>query len=310
MTNDNKNNNDTTGVQSSFSYTLLRMVITAVSHIPFGVLYVLSDIIFFPLYYVVRYRRKVVRKNLVESFPEKNLNEIVALEKKFYHSFIDIALESCKMMTISHDEIRRHISFSNVECANAMLRQGTSVGLFMGHFGNWEWVASLALWLWDGALASQIYHRLRNPAMDRLMKQMRERFGSVCVEMRDTVRFVRDGLNDERPYIIGFIADQSPKLRESKHFVDFLNHSTPVLTGSEKVMKRYGYQAVFLGVRRVKRGYYECTITPLHPNAPELPDFELTRLYFEKLEEEIKQNPELYLWTHNRFKHARELETE
>ena len=81
-------------------------------------------------------------------------------------------------------------------------------------------------------------------------------------------------------------------------------------TGSEKVMKRYGYQAVFLGVRRVKRGYYECTITPLHHNAPELPDFELTRLYFEKLEEEIKQNPELYLWTHNRFKHARELETE
>ncbi|MGN0213281.1 MAG: lysophospholipid acyltransferase family protein [Muribaculaceae bacterium] len=302
-------NSETERLPMSFfrqpGYYALALLINVLSRIPFCVLYVLSDIIYFPLYYVGRYRRKVVRKNLVESFPDKSLRELVAIEKKFYHSFIDIALESCKMMTISYDDIRRHIRFENVELANAMLREGKNVGLFMGHFGNWEWVASLALWLWDGALASQIYHRLRNHSMDRLMKQMRERFGSVCVEMRDTVRFVREGLNDERPYIIGFIADQSPKFRESKYFVPFLNHDTPVLTGSEKVVKRYGYQAVFLGVRRVRRGYYECTISSLHPNAPELPDFELTRLYFQKLEEEITQRPELYLWTHNRFKHAR-----
>ena len=254
---------------------------------------------------MVRYCRKVVRKNLVESFPEKSLGEVIELEKKFYHRFIDITLESCKMMSISRDEIRRRIIFEDVELANAMLRKGQNVGLFMGHFGNWEWVASMALWLWDGAVAAQIYHRLRNSPMDCVMKQMRERFGSVCVEMHDTVRFVRDMQSMGKTNIIGFIADQSPKLRESKHFVDFMNHSTPVLTGSEKVMKRYGYQAVFLAVRRLKRGYYECRITSLHPNAPELPDFELTRLYFERLEEEIKQQPELYLWTHNRFKHAR-----
>ena len=305
MTNENNHSNATLGTQPTLATTALRVAITLLSHIPFCVLYVLSDIIYFPLYYVVRYRRKVVRKNLVESFPEKSLGEVIELEKKFYHSFIDISLESCKMMSISRDEIRRRIIFEDVELANAILRKGQNVGLFMGHFGNWEWVASMALWLWDGAVAAQIYHRLRNSPMDCVMKQMRERFGSVGVEMHDTVRFVRDMQSMGKTNIIGFIADQSPKLRESKHFVDFMNHSTPVLTGSEKVMKRYGYQAVFLAVRRLKRGYYECRITSLHPNAPELPDFELTRLYFERLEEEIKQQPELYLWTHNRFKHAR-----
>ena len=136
MINENSHSNATLGAQPTLATTALRVAITLLSHIPFCVLYVLSDIIYFPLYYVVRYRRKVVRKNLVESFPEKSLGEVIELEKKFYHSFIDISLESCKMMSISRDEIRRRIIFEDVELANAMLRKGQNVGLFMGHFGN------------------------------------------------------------------------------------------------------------------------------------------------------------------------------
>lgn len=274
------------------------------SHIPFGVLYVLSDILFFPFYHIIRYRRKIVRKNLTESFPEKSEEEIVGIEKRFYHSFIDIALESCKLMSISPEEISRHIKFTNVDIANDDLAQGKSVSLFMGHYGNWEWVTSLSLSLYKGAVLAQIYRRLSNKAMDRIMREMRERMGSLCVEMRETVRFMAREKSEGRPCIIGFIADQSPKRRDSKHYMEFLNHSVPVQTGTEKATKHFGYKALFVGMKRVRRGYYECELTKLHDNPESLPDFELTNLYFKRLEREIMQRPELYLWTHNRFKYA------
>lgn len=275
------------------------------SHIPFGVLYVLSDLLFYPFYHIIRYRRKIVRKNLTESFPDKSKAEIVGIEKKFYRSFIDVALESCKLMTISPEEISRHMKFTNVEIANEDLEQGKSVSLFMGHYGNWEWVTSLSLTLYKGAVLAQIYRRLRNKAMDRIMREVRERMGSRCVEMRETVRFMAHEKAEGRPCIIGFIADQSPKHRDSKYFVEFMNHNVPVQTGTERATKHFGYKALFVGMKRVRRGYYECELTPLHDNPETLPDFELTDLYFKRLEREIKERPELYLWTHNRFKYAK-----
>lgn len=287
------------------SYYFLRSLINMLSHIPFGVLYVLSDLLFYPFYHIIRYRRKIVRKNLTESFPDKSKAEIVGIEKKFYRSFIDVALESCKLMTISPEEISRHMKFTNVEIANEDLEQGKSVSLFMGHYGNWEWVTSLSLTLYKGAVLAQIYRRLRNKAMDRIMREVRERMGSRCVEMRETVRFMAHEKAEGRPCIIGFIADQSPKHRDSKYFVEFMNHNVPVQTGTEKATKHFGYKALFVGMKRVRRGYYECELTPLHDNPETLPDFELTDLYFKRLEREIKERPELYLWTHNRFKYAK-----
>lgn len=291
-------------VSHQLCYACLLSVIKGISHIPFRILYILSDILYYPVFYVVRYRRKIVRKNLRESFPDKSLMEIKQIEKEFYHFFVDMALESCKLISISPDEMKQRMRFVNIELANQELRQGKSVALYLGHFGNWEWVSSMGLWLYSGAVAAQIYHKLRNKNMDKLMKVIRERFGPVSVDMYKTARYISNASKDHKPYIIGFIADQSPKKREVKHFTDFLNHKVPVLTGSEKLIKRYGYDALFVRMTRIKRGYYECEFIPLHEHPNELPDFDLTQLYFQKLEHEIRQHPELYLWTHNRFKHA------
>ncbi len=215
-----------------------------------------------------------------------------------------MALESCKMISIPPEEIKRRMKFTNVELANEMLRDGKSVSLFLGHYGNWEWIVSMTLWLHKDAVPAQIYHKLRNKAMDKIMRRMRERSGSVCVDMYKTVRYMANAASDSKPYIIGFIADQSPKKREVKHFVHFLNHEVPVLTGTEKATKHFGYKALFTSVKRVNRGYYECEFSLLHDAPETLPDFELTALYFRRLEQEIVQCPELYLWSHNRFKHA------
>lgn len=292
---------------SQVSYYVLLSVIKIVSHIPFKLLYVLSDIIFYPFYFIIRYRRKIVRKNLTESFPDKTIEEIRSIEVKFYHFLIDLALETCKLASISPNEIRKRVKFNNIELANNLLINGESISLFLGHYGNWELISSMGLWLYNGSISVQIYHRLRNKAMDKIMKALRERMGNICVERYKTTRFMAKALKDNRTCIIGFLADQSPKKRDVKYFINFLNHMIPVITGTEKATKYFGYKALFLSAKRVKRGYYECELSSLHNDPESLPDYELTDLYYKRLEREIMQHPEFYLWTHNRFKYARTL---
>lgn len=289
-------------------YHLLSFFLKLLSYIPFKVLYVLSDGLFYLLYYVIRYRRTIVRKNLTESFPEKSEQEILQIEKNFYHYFTDQVLESCKMTTISPEEISRRMVFTNVEAADAVLKSGKSIALYIGHYGNWEWVSSIPLWLGKEVRAVQIYHKLRNESMDKLMLHIRERMGAVSVEMRKTARYITEMANSRQVSIVGFIADQSPRKKEVRHFLPFLHHNTPVLTGTEKIIKHYDFEAWFLNMKRIKRGYYEAELVRIHENPKELPDFELTAIYYQMLEQMIRNRPELYLWTHNRFKHAMKLD--
>ncbi len=289
---------------------LISFLMKILSSIPFGILYILSDGIYYLLYYVVRYRRRIVRKNLVESFPEKSEQEIVVIEKKFYHFFTDNILESLKMTTISPKEISRRMKFKNLEAVNSVMKNGKFIALYMGHYGNWEWVSSLPLHMENGAIGVQIYHELRNKNMNKLVLRNRGRMGAINVEMRQTVRYIKEMVSSNKIGAVGFIADQSPKKREVRHFLPFLHHNIPVLTGTEKIIKHFGFEAWFLDVKRVKRGYYEAEFVKMHDNPQSLPDFELTALYYKMLEEMIKSRPELYLWSHNRFKHAIELKEE
>ena len=291
-------------MQYSKKHYIIFFIIKVLSYIPFWALYVISDIMYYPLYYIIRYRRKIVRKNLTESFPEKNLHEIISIEKKFYHFFMDMVLESGKLATISPDEIMKRMKFSNIKMTNDLLDQGKSVDYFMGHYCNWEWMTSIGLWIKDDVVCAQVYHKLINPTFDEIIKQMRERMGNICVEMRETARFVANMASQNKPCMVALIADQSPKRRQIKHYVKFLNHTVPVLVGPEKIAKHFGHIPVFVNARRVKRGYYECIFTPLHDNPSSLPDYELSDIYFKHLEDEIRRQPECYLWTHNRFKYA------
>lgn len=279
------------------------LCVRAVSLLPFWALYALSDALYYIVYYVARYRRRVARRNLVSCFPEKGIDEVRAIERRFYRFFVDMALESAKLMTISPAEMKRRMVFVNPEALTRYTGRGVSVSAYLGHFANWEWVSSAALWVPPGIEMTQIYHGLASKAMDQVVKRMRQRMGQRCVEMRDTVRYMAHA--DGRPRVIGFVADQSPKRHVAKYFIPFLNHLTPVLTGTEKATKHYGYQAVFIAVRRIRRGYYTAEFVPLADDAAVLPDFELTDRYFAMLEAEIRQRPELYLWTHNRFKYAK-----
>lgn len=287
------------------TYHLLSFSVRLISYIPFGVLYVISDILGFLLYHVVRYRRRIVRRNLVESFPDKDMSEIKSIERHFYRFFTDSILESCKMATISPEEMSRRMKFPNIDLVNERLRKGHSVSLFLGHYANWEWISSIPLHIDKGPVPGQIYRKLRNENINRLMLHLRSRMGAVNIEMRNTARYITQLVAEDKECIIGFIADQSPRFREVRYFVDFLNHKTPYLVGPEKITRHYGFDAWFVKPRRVKRGYYEVEFVKMTDDPSALPDFCLSEIYYQHLEELITECPYLYLWSHNRFKHAK-----
>lgn len=286
-------------------YYLILSIIRIISLLPFRLLYLLSDALFFPLYYIIRYRRKIVRRNLMESFPNKNKKEIITIEKQFYHFLSDILFETCKLGTISQQKVRKRLNFDNLEMLQDLLREGKSVAVFMGHYGNWEWLSTSGLWFNEKSTVVQIYHKLHNKSIDKILKEQRERLNNLCIDINDTVKYIVQSQKEQKHHIYGFIADQSPRKNASKHFIDFLYHEIPVLTGPEKICKHFDMYPVYLSLQRTRRGYYECHILPLHDDPKSLPNYELTKLFFQQLELDILHQPQYYLWTHNRYKFAR-----
>lgn len=293
----------------SLRYYLLYTSFFLLSLFPLRVLYFFSDTLFYIIYYVVGYRKKVVRNNLTRSFPEKTEEEIIRIEKEFYSMLCDYFLEMAKMTTLSEKELKRRLIFEGFEPVIELLNSGHPVGVYMSHTFNWEWVASMPIHVAGcnpNVVFAQIYHRLANKAFDRLMYKIRGRFGAESIAMPDTARAMMHYRKDGRVPIIGFIADQAPKLHMIDHWVNFLQQDTPVITGTERLLKRLSYGAAFASLIRVKRGYYVFRMEKLIPETSSMPNYELTDLYYAHLEESIRRNPASWLWSHKRWKRTRE----
>ncbi len=239
----------------------------------------------------------MVRRNLTGSFPEKTPAEIRKIERRSYRFLSDIIIETLWLATISRRSIMRRMRFSNPEEVAKVLLEGRSISLFLGHLGCWEWVSSLPLWLPEGVVSGQVYHKLNNKTMDKFLLHSRERMGAECIEMRGVAR--RVGQLTEKVSIIGYIADHSPRRHQARYFVPFLGRETPVLTGPEKITLKYGFEAWYLDIRRIKRGIYDAEFIRMNTEKG------VTDQYFRLLEASILRQPEIYLWTHNRFKYAR-----
>lgn len=275
--------------------------------LPFCVIYILSDILYFIVYYLVRYRRGIVRDNLVKSFPEKSAEEIIRIEKRFYSAFCDWFVETVKYYGMSEKEIRRRMVITGLDDAHRVLAEGRSCVCYMGHFFNWEYVTSLGLYFDDEDLVvGDIYHPLENKRFDRLMKKQRDQFGAESITMANTLRRIVQITKAKKKYLIGFIADQVPTWESISHWVNFLHRDTPVFTGTEKIARRTGAALFFVRMKRVKRGYYTAHFELFAEDASKMAEFEPTDRYYELLEKAIKEDPELWLWTHNRWKRTRE----
>lgn len=276
------------------------------SLLPLRIHYVLSDFIYFILYKVIGYRIKVVRENLEASFPEKTMHELRQIERRFYHRLCDYFVETVKMKTMSRKEIRRRMVFKGTELVNECVNEGQSCAVYLGHTFNWEWITSLPLWVTEKAHCGQLYHALENSTFDHLFLNLRQRWGAECIALVDILRKTIEYKQKQQPTVFGYIGDQVPHWNNIHHWCQFLNHDTPVMTGTERIAIKNRQALFFLQVKQIKRGYYEATFRLMTRTPQMLKEYEATDIYFQMLEENIRQQPELWLWSHNRWKRTRE----
>ena len=210
------------------------------------------------------------------------------------------------MATMSEKEMSSRMRFENVEAIEETLRRGQPVSVMLGHYCNWEWCSSLPLHLSSPAHIMQIYHPLSNKDADRAFLMLRQRYGATSVAMADTLRAIIGARRSGIPSITGYIADQAPLYDSTHLFVDFLNHDTPVLTGAEKISRKIGAAMFYTDVRRERRGHYVCRFVQITPDASSEEQFLPTRRYWQMLEESIRRQPHLWLWSHNRWKRTRQ----
>ena len=287
-------------------YYIISAIWYLFSLLPLHIHYVLSDGIYLIVYRLIGYRVKVVRNNLEKSFPEKTEKELREIERKFYHSLCDYFVETIKMTTMSEKQMRRRMTYKGVDVINQCTNDKQSVALYLGHIFNWEWITSVPLWVSPDLVCGQLYHALENPIFDKLFLNIRQRWGAECIALTDVLRKTIEYKQQNKVSIIGYIGDQVPHWNNIHHWCQFLNHDTPVMTGTERIAIKNNQALVYLDIRRVRRGYYEAEFQLMTRNPKELKEFEATDIYFRKLEETIRKQPELWLWSHNRWKRTRE----
>lgn len=295
----------------------LIIFISWLSGLQLKTLYVLSDYVLYPLVHLF-YRRKLVRKNLALAFPEKSEAERRDIERKFYHWFCDLAVETIRVHSIGEEEIKERFVWKNVDVVErATLSAGKDFACcYLSHYCNWELAVGLPFSLHSLGMC-QIYHPLRNDAMDEWFVGNRAQFGAENIKMKDTLRRLLTLRKEAKEgskklpsgetihgWMFGCIADQLPK-RENIHLrIPFLNQSTAVFSGSERLARKFGMTVWYARITMPSRGHYECTFYPIEVSEEELKadEFAYTRRYFALLEQQIKERPELWLWTHDRWK--------
>jgi Kdo2-lipid IVA lauroyltransferase/acyltransferase len=274
------------------------------SVLPFRVLYAFSDFVCFLLYNVIGYRKEVVLKNLRNSFPDKSEKEILAICNKFYSYLCDLTIETFKTLTITPKKMKEHCSLAPEALAlfNKYYDEKRSVIIVLGHYGNWEWAGN-AFSLCCKQQLNVIYHPLSNPKFNRLIYNMRTRFGTGLIAMNNVFKEMLR--NRDKLSATAFIADQTPS-HQNVQWLTFLNQETAVFKGTEVIARKMNLPVIYISIFRIKRGFYEMQAHLISDAAATTPDGEITELHTRCLERDINLHPELWLWSHKRWKLKRQ----
>ena len=295
-------------MMKKIAYYLLYGFVYSLSLLPFRVLYLISDGIFLLIYYIIRYRRKIVKKNLTASFPDKSQAELRTIEHQFYHWLCDYFMETVKLLSISNEQLLQHIEFRGVEQLEACYDDGQDCAAILGHYCNWEWLSAtgLAFKRYPQAVMGLIYHPLYSEAFDRLFIAIRSAHGGACIPKKDILRHLIKYRQEDRRTLFGYISDQTPKWENIHLWLPFLHQDTPVFTNGEKLMRRMNNAVFYTEMERPRRGQYICTFHLITRDSQQMEEFAITRRFFEVLENTIQRAPQYYLWTHNRWKRTKE----
>ena len=286
----------------AITYYLALPFIYGVSLLPFPLLYALSDFLYLVIYKVFGYRKEVVFSNLRNSFPEKSEKEIEEIAVRFYKWFCDLTLETLKTLTISPEDLKERVTFNGIDILRDYAQREQSIIIVLGHFGNWELAGARYSQEKDIPRLYVIYHPLQNKHFDALILKMRTRHGTQLYTMRETSKSM---LRDRHLLTAtAFIADQTPS-PERAFWLTFMNQDTPVFQGTENLAKKLGYPVVYISITRPRRGHYNMQVETLVETPTNTQEGEITRIHTQRLEQDIKQNNDIWLWTHKRWKHRR-----
>ena len=289
-------------------FILVYPLMWVLSKLPFRVLYIISDLAFVIVYHIIGYRKKVVRSNIKIAYPNISAEKLKTTERKFYHHFCDIFIEMIKTMSISETEMKKRYTFTNMGVAGKFMNNNRDLILCLGHYASYEWVLSLHSHYDNKGYG--IYKRIKNKHFDKLIRDIRGKWKTTLVvnkEAKTKIAEVMKGTHD-KAVLFGFIMDQSPSNDRNKHWAKFFNVKTPFFTGVETIAKEHNLPLLFLGTKKIKRGYYESTFTIITETPREHKDFELTDIFANLLQKQIDIAPEYYFWTHKRFKFVKGLD--
>jgi KDO2-lipid IV(A) lauroyltransferase len=242
-----------------------------------------------------------VSENLKLAFPGKSNKELIKIRKKFFHHFVDIFIEMIKLFSISKTQLEKHFVYTNLEMLDELQKDGKSLILLTSHYGNWEWLIGLSSHINYKCYAA--YTHVSNKYFNNKILKSRSKFGFNLKRTSRIISEIDKNYKNNVQSMYGLISDQSPQLKKAHYWSHFLGIKVPVHTGAEMLAKKYNFNLVIIETKKVKRGYYESTFILLTKEPNKFKDFQITDIFHDKLEKQIRAQPAYYFWTHKRFKH-------
>ncbi|MGF1558321.1 MAG: lysophospholipid acyltransferase family protein [Flavobacteriaceae bacterium] len=281
-------------------FLLVYPVLWVVSILPYRSFYVLSDFFFFLVYHVIGYRKNVVYDNLKLVFPEKSEVEIKTIHKNFFKHMCDMFMEMVKTMNLSKEEVKKRYHVTNIEVL-LDIEKDKSTLIVCSHYANWEWNVSINNYVNSKGYA--VYQKIANPYFDRWIRNVRARWNTTLITQQETVKTVVRNKQNGIIGTFGMVSDQSPQAHRAQYWTEFMGIKVPVINGAETMARKLDLAVVFLKVSKVKRGFYKAELIPITTDAKNTDEHEITDSFLRLAEQQIKERPEHYLWTHKRWKH-------
>ena len=287
----------------NLKYKIVVTVLTTIAYLPLNILYRISDVLTFFIHKIIKYRVPIVRLNLRNSFPEKSIKELKEIENKFYRHLSDVIIESIKLLKITDKSLAQRVKVINPELPQDVLNTSSSVILFLGHYANWEWVPFLSNYFDNEIEMATLYKPLHSKLMNEIIKKIRSRHGIELIESKNAYRRLLEKKKSQRKFMVGFIGDQRPLSPKQKYNLIFLNQKTNIFIGGETIGNKIGSKFLYLDIESNKRGHYNLIFKEMviknegSDNSP----YPYTKLFYNYLESSIQRNPNLWLWSHNRW---------
>lgn len=265
--------------------------------------YIVQELIYFVVFHCIRYRRKLVTKNLRDSFPEMSDAEIATIRRKFYRNLAEVMVNTVVMARMSKEECMRRMVFTNNDEIIAILGDRNCIAM-TSHLGCWEYYGFWGMWLPNHILVA-VYHKIHNEIINELYKRLRDHERELPVASYDSLRFfIRNSKGYEgKRLALGLISDQNPPRLPDSHWYRFLNRDTLFFEGSEQLATKFGIPVFYVRQRKVRRGYYDASMEMIYDGVEQIAQYEMTERYVRLLEEDIKACPEMWVWSHRRWKH-------